>query len=178
MKLKTLSITLAAVTLSAQATAATKFDKLVTDKLVAQAQVEQIQQPDFGNYKIEKQLALIPTSLAAPEKVIAKQGNSAIVKRDVAADDVLPGSLVRNIFTGNLAPISGNITVLLNDDATAQQVAAATGFSIVSSFSGTKLAVVSVAQDQDVLKAVEAINATGLVKEARIEVLEARHTSR
>jgi hypothetical protein len=38
--------------------------------------------------------------------------------------------------------------------------------------------VVSVAENQDVLKAQELLKASGLIKEARIEVLEARHTAR
>lgn len=178
MKFKTLSITLAAVTLSAHAAAATKIDQLVAEKLTPNTPVQAVQQADFGTYKIEKSLALIPTSIANPESVIAKQGNNAIVKLDEPTDAVVPGSLVRNIFTGNLAPISGNITVLLADNVTSKDVAAATGLSLVSTFAGTKLAVVSVAENQDVLKAVETLKASGLIKEARIEVLEARHTAR
>ncbi|MFY8350652.1 hypothetical protein AAEU29_08985 [Pseudoalteromonas sp. SSM20] len=178
MKLKLLSMTVAAMTLSTQATAVSKFDAGVADKVDTQKQVQQLSKADFGMYKVEKGLALVPSSIAAADSVIASKGENAVVALEVPNDLVKPGSLVRNIFTGNLAPLSGNISILLKKGVSANDVAAATGLKLESSFSGTDLAVVSVAENQDVLKAQELLKASGLIKEARIEVLEARHTAR
>jgi len=178
MKFKKVSITLAALTLSVQAAAITKLDENLVKETNQQKQVHKVSQPDFGMYKVEKSLALVPATIAAEDAVIEKRGNDVVIKLEKQNDVVYPGSLVRNIFTGNLAPVSGKISVLLAEGVTAQDVAAQTGLNLVSSFVGTGLAVVAVASDQDVLDASKQLRKSGLVKEARIEVLEARHTAR
>lgn len=178
MKFKKVSITLAALTLSAQAAAITKHDEHLVKEVNQHKQVNKATAPDFAMYKVEKGLALVPATIAAEDAVIEKRGNDVVVKLDKHSDIVAPGTLVRNIITGKLAPVSGNISVLLAEGVSANDIAAQTGLSVVSSFVGTGLAVVAVANDQDVIEAAKQLRQTGLVKEARIEVLEARHTSR
>lgn len=178
MKFKKVSITLAALTLSAQAAAVSKLDEKLNKDINQHKQVISAVKPDFGMYKVEKSLALVPATIAAEDAVIEKRGNDVVIKLDKQNDVVYPGSLVRNIFTGNLAPVSGNISVLLAEGVSAQDVATQTGLKLISSFGGTGLAVVAVASNQDVLDAAKQLRKSGLVKEARIEVLEARHTAR
>lgn len=178
MKFKNVTITLAALTLSAHAAAVNNLELNVQKNLAASKQVKSFTKPDFGAYKVERNLALVPASIAATDAVVEKRGNEAVVKLDKQNDLVLPGTLVRNIFTGNLAPVSGNISVLLGDNVSAGDIAAQTGFKLVSEFTETGIAVVSVDDNQDVLEAAKKLRSLGLVKEARIEVLEARHTSR
>lgn len=178
MKFKKVSITLAALTLSAQAAAVSKLDEKLIKDFSQQKQVISAVEPDFGMYKVEKGLALVPATIAAEAAVIEKRGNDVVIKLDKQTDIVAPGTLVRNIITGKLAPVSGNISVLLAEGVSANDIAMQTGLSVVSSFSGTGLAVVAVANNQDVIEAAKKLRQTGLVKEARIEVLEARHTAR
>jgi hypothetical protein len=79
MKLKLLSMTVAAMTLSTQATAVSKFDAGVADKVDTQKQVQQLSKADFGMYKVEKGLALVPSSIAAADSVISSKGENAVV---------------------------------------------------------------------------------------------------
>lgn len=178
MKLRNVTITLAALTLSAHAAAVNNLELTTSKNTVASKQVKQFDKPDFGTYKVERNLALVPATIAAADAVIEKRGNEAVVKLDKSNDLVTPGTLVRNIFTGNLAPVSGNISVLLGDGVSASDIAAQTGFKLVSEFTQTGLAVIAVGENQDVLAAAQQLRKLGLVKEARIEVLEARHTAR
>ena len=178
MKFKNLTITLAALGLSAHAAAANNLDLNVPKNAGASKQFKSFTKPDFGPYKVERSLVLVPSSIAAADAVVEKRGNEAVVKLDKQNDLVLPGTLVRNIFTGNLAPVSGNISVLLGDNVSASDITAQTGFKLVSEFTETGIAVVSVDDNQDVLEAAKKLRSLGLVKEARIEVLEARHTAR
>ena len=75
-------------------------------------------------------------------------------------------------MTGELAPLSGNINVLLKDGVTADQVSSQLGLTLVVSYPNTKLAVFKASPDADVIEVAAAIKSSGLVKSARIEVLE------
>lgn len=178
MKFKNVTITLAALTLSAHAAAANNLELNVPKNAVVSKQVKGVIKPDFGTYKVERNLALVPASIASADAVIEKRGNEAVVKLDKRNDLVIPGTLVRNIFTGNLAPVSGNITVLVSEGVSANDILVKTGFKLVSEFTETGLAVIAVGDNQDVLEAAEELRSLGFVKEARVEVLETRHTAR
>ena len=178
MKIKNVSMSLAALVISTQAAAVEKSNELLDININAANQIQKVSHADFGVYKIEKSLALVPSTIADTNNVVGIKGNNAVVKLNEQIDSILPGSLVRNIFTGNLAPISGKINVLLAEGVSGADIESATGLELVTSFSGTDLAIVSVAGDKDVMSAVEALKASGLVKETRIEVLESYFSAR
>ena len=173
MKLNNLIVLGVAACFSLSAQANSNFDKelQLPKKKVTSLKIDK---PDFGSYKIEKELRLVPSSIVADEHVVSQIGNMAVVKADVVADKgkVTRGALVRNILTNNLSTLSGNIKVLLKDNASASSVASAMGLKVASVFPGTQIAVLAVSNDQDILVVSEQLKKSNLVKEARIEVLE------
>ncbi|PWK54366.1 S8 family serine peptidase [Pleionea mediterranea] len=128
-------------------------------------------QPDFGGYKVERKLKYVPVSQIGQQKVIKKTQSMAIVET-ASQTTVTKNTVVRNILTGELAPLSGNINVLLKDGVTADQVSSQLGLTLVVSYPNTKLAVFKASPDADVIEVAAAIKSSGLVKSARIEVLE------
>ena len=126
---------------------------------------------DFGAYKVEYQLALVPKSIAAIDHTRGSLGAMSVVKNQRPINRVVEGTLARNVLTNKLAPISGNITVLLAKDVTLDEVIQATGLNVVSAYNGTQLAVLKVPSNQDVLLAAKQLKALDLVVETKIEVL-------
>jgi len=106
-----------------------------------------------------------------------RKGEITVVSVETSSDVVTKGTLVRNIFTNNLTSLSGNITILLKDGMSASDVASAAGLKVVSLFPGTKIAVLAVNDGQDILVASKQLKASGLIKEAKIEVLETIYTA-
>ena len=172
MKIKQLIVLGAAACISFGATANTSSDKelQLPKKQVAKLKFDKA---DFGSYKIEKNLRLVPSSVASEEHVVMQKGEMTVVSVDKSSDVVTKGTLVRNIFTNNLTSLSGNITILLKDGMSASDVASAAGLKVVSLFPGTKI----VNDGQDILVASKQLKESGLIKEAKIEVLETIYTA-
>ena len=172
MKFNKIAVLTASVLLSSSAFANADKDLIKPETKVTK---HVVQKADFGAYKIERNLVYIPKSVASINNVIATKGNMAIVKSDTTIDRVAKGTLVRNTLTNEVSALSGNISVLLKKGVSANQVAEESGLSLVSAYAGTQIAVLKVTGTQDLLKASESLKASGLVKVARIEVLEMRH---
>jgi hypothetical protein len=133
------------------------------------------QKSDFGSYKVERNLAYIPMSVASPDMIVSTNGSMAIVNANSPIERVGKGTLVRNNLTNEVSPLSGNISVLLKSGASADEISSKTGLSVVSAYAGTNIAVFKVNGTQDLIEASKQLKATGLVKVARIEVLEIMH---
>ena len=176
MKINKLIVLSTAACISLSASANTSFDERLQ---LPKKQVSTIKytKADFGSYKVERNLRLVPSSVAADEHVVMQKGDMAVVDVASTSDLVTKGTLVRNVLTNSLSSLSGNITVLLKDGITASDIAAAAGLKVVSVFPGTKIAVLAVNDGQDILVAAEQLNASGYAKEARIEVLETIYTA-
>ncbi|MBH0076357.1 hypothetical protein I6F48_12425 [Pseudoalteromonas sp. SWYJ118] len=176
MKINKLIVLSTAACISLSASANTSFDERVQ---LPKKQVSSVKytKADFGSYKVERNLRLVPSSVVADEHVVMQKGDMAVVDVASKSDLVTKGTLVRNVLTNSLSSLSGNITVLLKDGITASDVAAAAGLKVVSVFPGTKIAVLAVNDGQDILVAAEQLNASGYAKEARIEVLETIYTA-
>ncbi len=138
--------------------------KKVTQKVTFQA--------DFGSYIVERELAYIPSSIADTDTVISTKGSMSVVKASAPVELVTKGTLVKNILTNELATLSGNISVLLEDGASADELSVKTGLAIVSVYEGTKIAIFKVTGTQDIMEAKNQLKASGLVKVAKIEVLD------
>jgi hypothetical protein len=174
MKLHKIAIFSATALVSSALMAQPTFEKELITPAKSVNKVQNVK-TDFGPYVAEKNLRLMPSSIVSSEHVVENKNGMAIVKVSKASDTITKGTLVRNVLTGNLAPISGNITVLLNDNAKGSDVSTVTGLKLVSSYSGTKIAVFEIAEGQDILQAYKQINDSGLVKTSKIEVLEVIH---
>jgi len=176
MKINKLVILGAAACISLSATAGSVADKKLQLPKKPVTSVK-YSKTDFGSYKVEQNLRLVPVSVAADEHVVSKQGDMAVVQTTAESQLVTKGTLVRNVLTNNLTSLSGNITILLKDGISATEVAQLSGLKVVSVFPGTKIAVLAVNDGQDILTAAEQLKSSGYTKEARIEVLETIYTA-
>ncbi|CAM4270815.1 hypothetical protein [Pseudoalteromonas ostreae] len=176
MKVKQLIVLGATACISFGATAHADFDKKLQ---LPKSQVANLKfkKADFGSYKIEKGLRLVPSSLASEEYVVMQKGEMSVVTVANSSDVVTKGTLVRNILTDNLSALSGNLTVLLKEGVSASDAASAAGLKVVSVFPGTKLVVLAVNNGQDIQIAAKQLKVSGVAKEAKIEVLETIYTA-
>jgi len=130
------------------------------------------QKSDFGSYKVERNLAYISASVANADDIISTKGSMAIVQASAPIERVAKGTLVRNTLTNEVSALSGNISVLLKAGVSADEVSSKTGLSVVSAYAGTQIVVFKVTGTQDLIEASKQLKSTGLVKVAKIEVLE------
>ncbi|MFS1525848.1 hypothetical protein ACL7TT_17355 [Microbulbifer sp. 2304DJ12-6] len=180
MKLNTLMILTAALCLSgmAQASAVDSVEKKdIKVKQLRTISEARANSAEFGMFKVERSMASVPSSIAAPEQVVAVKGEMAIVSidADAARDVVAKGTIVRNTLTDELTTLTGNITILLGENVSASEVAAAAGMEVVSVFPGTDIAILKVREGNDLLEAFNAIRQSGLTVESRVEVTETMH---
>lgn len=174
MKLNKIAVLTASVLLSTSVTVQANADR---ELLKPETKVTKhvVQKSDFGSYKVERNLVYIPKSVASTNNIISTKGNMAIVKSDTPIKRVAKGTLVRNTLTNEVSALSGNISVLLKKGISAHQVTEESGLTLVSAYAGTQIAVLKVTGNQDLIEASKTLKASGLVKVARIEVLEMKH---
>ncbi|WNZ58402.1 hypothetical protein QT397_13995 [Microbulbifer sp. MKSA007] len=129
---------------------------------------------DFGIFKIERSLSSVPTAIAAPERIVSTKGEMAIVDiaDDSTTDVVGKGTVVRNTMTNELTTLTGNITILLDKNVSASEVASVANMEVLSVFPGTDIAILKVKEGNDLLEAFNVIKESGLAIESRVEVTE------
>ncbi|MBU2892906.1 hypothetical protein KO495_06160 [Colwellia sp. D2M02] len=132
---------------------------------------------DFGTYIIERDLAYLPTAIADVDAVIGTKGAMSLVKTNQPIKHITKGTLVRNTLTNELAALSGNISVLLKEGVSAEQLSAETGLAVVSVYEGTKIAVFKVTGQQDIIAARKQLEESGFTKVVKIEVLDSIHVA-
>ncbi|WP_444886303.1 hypothetical protein [Microbulbifer sp. JMSA008] len=132
---------------------------------------------ELGIFKVERSLKSVPSSIAAPEHIVARKGEVAIVNigDDSVKDIIGKGTIVRNTITKELTTLTGNVTILLSKNVTASEVAEATGMKVLSVFPGTDIAILKIKEGNDLLEAFNAIKQSGLTIESRVEVTETMH---
>ncbi|WP_226646702.1 hypothetical protein [Microbulbifer variabilis] len=180
MKFNKLIILTTAVCLSgmAQANAIDSIDKKdIITKQPRTLSAARTSSAEFGIFKVERSLTSVPSSIAAPEHIVARKGEVAIVNigDDSVKDVVGKGTIVRNTITKELTTLTGNVTVLLSKNVTASEVAEATGMKVLSVFPGTDIAILKIKEGNDLLEAFNAIKQSGLTIESRVEVTETMH---
>ncbi len=177
MKFNKIAVLTASVLLSTTVVAQNVLDKNLIKPEVKSKQVQRdfAQTTDFGSYIVERELAYVPSSVVNTDMVISTKGSMSLVKTDNRIDQVIKGTLVKNILTNEFGTLSGNISVLLKDGVSADDIATETGLTVVTSYAGTQIAVLKVTGTQDIIEANKQLKLSGLVKVAKIEVLETIH---
>lgn len=127
---------------------------------------------EFGAYKLEPSLEMVPTAIASSSLVVAEKGNMSIVTANVASELTGIGSVVRNTLTNKLTTLTGNVTVLLHKDASAAELASQAGMEVVSVFPGTDIAIFRISEGNDLLEAFNSIKKSGLALESKVEVTD------
>jgi hypothetical protein len=127
---------------------------------------------EFSTYKVEPLMATVPSAIASADSVVVSKGTMSIVNIDAASvsDVVGKGSIVRHTLTNELTTLTGNVTVLLNNGVSADELATAAGMEVVSVFSRTNIAILKVSEGKDLVEAYKNLQASGLAAESKIEV--------
>lgn len=176
MKLNKLMILGAAVCLSGMAQASSVIDPVLSEAKKVTVIKEAIK-GEFGAFKLEPTLQVVPSSVASADLVVAEKGSMAIVSSAASDETVGKGSVVRNTLTNQLTTLTGNITVLLAKNASAGELAAISGLEVVSVFPGTEIAIFAAKEGTDLLEAFNSINNSDLAVESKIEVTDTIYTS-
>lgn len=131
-----------------------------------------------GIYEMQPQLKAVDAGSAAGP-VVARLGNRAVVKS--AAPMVkpgagpVPGTVVKNRLTGELAYYSGHVVVLLKDPQHLQALQQKFSLGLVQAGGNEALVILKAGPGADLLALKAGIVATGWVREARLDLVDKRH---
>lgn len=136
----------------------------------------------YGVYHLKSELVAVPQALAERSVSLADVGNMTLVNRVSASDvdqfiDFRRNAVVQNSLTGQLGVVTGNISVLHSKGADIQDLLQQFNLNIVRSASSTGVYIVQPQQDVDLVKLLEQIKASGLVKTARLDILEKKYSN-
>ena len=176
MKLNKLIMLGAVACLSNAAQANISIEEQLSQSVAKTATLAQHVNAEFGAYKVEPSLQLVPASIADTKNVVAAKGAMSVVTGNTT-DVVGKGSVVRNTLTNELTTLTGNIIVLLAKDADASLLAEQAGMKVVSVFPGTDLAVFGAIQGNDLVAAFNSLNESSLALSSKVEVTDTLFTA-
>lgn len=136
---------------------------------------------DYGVYRIVSDLTVAPVKLANPDDVVGVHGAEALVKKaGVATIDpkLTANTVVKNTLSGEFGVVSGNLLLVLRNDAALEQLQARFNLTLVSNTAGSKLVLVKAQDNTDLKTLLTDIKASGLVKSIKLDNLEKRYHSR
>lgn len=174
MKIKLTLAALAAIgtIASAQATEINPELKKLTEIKTEKPKVRQNEKADFGIYKLQPDLVLVPSSLAGDTATGTLNGRAVVKQVGINADGkVKADSVVRNLLTGETGVVTGRISVLAKDQASIEELRQQFGLKLVKSVS-EKIAIVQAPTNADLTALMKLIRESGLVKEVRLDVIE------
>ena len=136
----------------------------------------------YGVYQLQPELVAVPQALADRSVQVQDIGNMALVSRSAAVDvdqiiEFRRNAVVQNRITGELGVVTGNISLLSKADTDMQQVLQQYGLSVVRSAGTSGIYIVQPTADVDLLNLVSQLNASGLVKTARLDILEKKFSN-
>jgi hypothetical protein len=142
----------------------------------------------LGLYEVQPGLRAVLNGKKAPATAVARVGQVSIVREAVpqgrvsseaqAPDRITPGTVVRNRQTRELGYYSGQLRVLLRDEAQGAELSSLLGSSIQHRFSRGRLLVLQAPPGTDLIQLRQQALDTGWVLEARLDVAERRYRTR
>lgn len=87
-------------------------------------------------------------------------------------------TVVKNTLSGEFGVVSGNLLLVLRNDAALEQLQARFNLTLVSNTAGSKLVLVKAQDNTDLKTLLTDIKASGLVKSIKLDILEKRYHSR
>ncbi|MCA1930037.1 hypothetical protein [Rheinheimera sp.] len=127
---------------------------------------------DFGVYKLQPDLVLVPSSLAGNNNQGLVNGRAIVQQAKVSTDGaVKTDSVVKNLLTGEMGIVTGRISILAKDQASLQQLQQQFGLGLVKAVS-KQIAIVQAPAGANLSELIQSIRASGLVREARLDVVE------
>lgn len=136
----------------------------------------------YGIYQLNTELVAVPQALA--NRAIARQevANMTLVERNALTDpdqyiDFRRNAVVQNAVTGEMGVVTGNISVLSQNAADVQSLLQQFNLKVVRSAAATGIYIVQPNQDVELLQLLDQIKQSGLVKTARLDILEKRYSN-
>lgn len=174
MKFKLTLVALATIgtMASAQATEVSPELKKFMPAKTEIVKAKKVENADFGVYKLLPDLALAPASLAADQAKGTLSGRTVVQQTAVNTDGVVKtDAVVRNQLTGELGVVTGRLSILAKDSAALQRLQQEFDLKPVKTV-GDKIAIMQAPAGANLTELVESIRKSGLVKEARLDVVE------
>ena len=137
--------------------------------------------PQYGVYQLKPELIAVPQALADSSVRKHDIGNMTLVAAAATdVDDALAfrrNTVVQNRMTGELGVVTGNISLLQKKGADIEPLLQQYNLKVVRSAAATGVYIVQPNSDVDLLNLLSQINSSGLVKTARLDILEKRYVN-
>ena len=131
----------------------------------------------FGTYQLQPTLVAVATTANSSVSVLENLGALQVVQAEkvTPTPQVQTNAVVRNVLTGDLAVVTGRISVLNNDSAAVKAAAARLGLKQLHSFNQGKVLMLQAADQADLLAIQQELKQIGGVVKVRLDVLENKH---
>lgn len=132
-------------------------------------------QTTFGVYQIQPSFAAVTADQNDGRQVVEQLGAVQVIAQQASAaasSIVQTNTVVRNVLTGELAVVTGRISVLNSDAAAVKAVANRLGLKQLHSFNKGKVLVLQASANTDLLAVTEQLKAISGVSKVKIDVLE------
>jgi hypothetical protein len=132
-------------------------------------------------YVVKRGLKAVEASEASAlgGKVMQRMGGKVIVQsastQRVTDPEITPGTVVENTLTGQMGYYSGNVLALLKDAKSREAVQSRFGLQLVRVGGDEALVLFRAPAGQDLIKLRDDLRASGLVNEARLDLVEKRY---
>ncbi len=130
-------------------------------------------------YRVMPQLKAVEPGAAVSGKVVSRLGGRNLVEtaapNRVANPEITPGAVVQNTMTGELGYYSGNLMVMLKDPAKSAEIQKNFNLSVVRAGGVEFLVLYRAAAGTDLRKLRSDLLASGMVREARLDLVERRN---
>ncbi len=136
----------------------------------ATVKIVKVTSAEFGAYKLEPMMASVPSAIASEDNIVESKGSMSIVRKSEPSNVVGKGTVVRHLLTNELTTLTGNVTVLLNNNTNADELAKSVGMEVVSIFPRTNIAIFKIKQGNDLLEAFNSLKKSSLITESKVEV--------
>jgi hypothetical protein len=134
----------------------------------------------YGVYTLQPKLVALPQSLASRSATSQELGNFTLVATDAgnkAIEEFRKNAVVQNRITGELGVVTGNLTILLKEGVSIQQLEQQFGFTTIESAEKTGVYIVQPSKEQNLLPIREQVERSGLIKVVRLDILEKKYTN-
>lgn len=148
---------------------------LVFAQTTAAATATSAPQTTFGVYQLQSAFVAVAADQNDGRQVVEQLGALQVVAQQApaaASTRVQTNTVVRNVLTGELAVVTGRISVLNSDAAAVKAVANRLGLKQLHSFNKGKVLMLQAGATTDLLAITEQLKAVGGVSKVKIDVLE------
>ncbi|HAW93001.1 MULTISPECIES: hypothetical protein [unclassified Arsukibacterium] len=139
------------------------------------------QSAKYGMYQLQPELVAVPQALAYGDSRHFV-GSMSLVNRGQETDveqmlEFRRNAVVRNNMTGEMGVITGNISVLGKSGSDIRDLLQQFNLKVVRAASSTGVYILQPVNDVELVTLLAQINASGLVRTARLDILERKNTN-